>query len=80
MDIKKLFDLAGRFDEPAEIAELVLTSARDLAALMALIAANHARAKRALDAADREEIEAVYRETLALIDAFDAELAKAAAQ
>ncbi len=80
MDIPKLFDLAGRFDAPIEIAELALTAARDLAAMMALIIANHERAKRALAAADRDEIEAVHRETLALIDTFDAELAAAALQ
>lgn len=77
MDVKKLIDAALASGVP----ELLLAGhqvAVNLTELVALLKANHERAKAALDGATEEQLDAIHAETLRAIDAFDAELAAAA--
>ena len=80
MDATKLLGLAAKFkDVPGIIVQAGIV-AGELAALAELIADNHNRAKAVLSEADQVELDMIHAETLALIDAFDAELGKAAAR
>lgn len=79
MDLKKLLDAALASGIP-ELIESARALAIDTVALISLAKANHDRAGDMLKFGTPEEIEAVHVETLALIDAFDAELAQAAAR
>ena len=78
MDISKLFELASRFKDAPDVVEAVGAVALDLAVLIDRIRDNHVRAAKVLTAGDQAELDGVHAETLAMIDAFDAELAKAA--
>jgi hypothetical protein len=80
MDLSKLLELAGKVgDVPGVLVQAGL-AAGEIAKLAELIVANHARAKVALSAADVADLTAIHAETLTAIDAFDAELAEAAAR
>jgi hypothetical protein len=78
MDIAKLFALADRYKDVPGMAHSAVEAASAVATLIGHVMANHARAQRILSQGERAELDAVHAETLAAIDAFDAELAKAA--
>lgn len=78
MDVTKLLNIAAQFPDVPEIIEAGATVALDVAVLIDRIRDNHARAQHVLAAGVPAELDAVHAGTLAAIDAFDAELAKAA--